>query len=190
MFWHASVLPSICLSTGGYPYPTMLCNISQNAMGQTLGGTLPGPAGVGTLLGGTLLGSTLLGGIPCWGEYPDRVPPGQDGGYPGRVPAQQGTPLARSGQGGYPVKTTEGVVTTCQAVCLLRSHRRTFLLFSCLTWLMEDWSSKINAFKKNMYVPLLNDIYRPHPKDEREVMVSVCSHWWGGGVPQGTYPPI
>ena len=34
------VCPSICLSTGGwwYPYPIMLCNITQNAMGQTLGG--------------------------------------------------------------------------------------------------------------------------------------------------------
>ena len=59
---------------GGYPYPIMLCNISQNAMGQTpggvpsQGGTLPGPGGGGTLLGG----------------------------YPGRVH----TPPARSGWGG------------------------------------------------------------------------------------------
>ena len=30
---------SFCLSTGrGYPYPIMLCNITQNAMGQTPGG--------------------------------------------------------------------------------------------------------------------------------------------------------
>ena len=75
MFWHASVHPSIhpwfCLSTGGgggggrYPYPIMLCNISQNAMGQ--------PGGGGTLVGGTLpggvpcQGGTLLGGVPCRG---------------------------------------------------------------------------------------------------------------------------
>ena len=67
----------------------------------------------GTLQGGTLLGDypdgwvTLPGGIPCRG-YPIRVHPwpGQDvggypawGRYPGRVPPQQGTPLARSGWG-------------------------------------------------------------------------------------------
>ena len=32
------VCPSICLFTGGYPYPIMLCNISQNSMEQTGGG--------------------------------------------------------------------------------------------------------------------------------------------------------
>ena len=52
-----------------YPYPIMLCNISQNAMGQLGGyparssrggGTLPGPAGGGgTWPGG---GGTLPGG--------------------------------------------------------------------------------------------------------------------------------
>ena len=36
-----------------YLYPITLCNISQNAMGQPGGGTLPGPAGGG---GGTLAG--------------------------------------------------------------------------------------------------------------------------------------
>ena len=87
----------------------MLCNISQNAMGQTPrgvpsqvqpgGGNLPGPA----------RGGTLPGGYPA-------------GGYPGRVsprPGQDG--------GGYPVRTTEGVLTTRRAVGLLRSRRRTFL---------------------------------------------------------------
>ena len=65
MFWHVSVLPSINLSVhgGGYPYPIMLCNISQNAMGQLGGGTLPGPAGGGTLVGGV----PWLGGYPGWG---------------------------------------------------------------------------------------------------------------------------
>ena len=79
----------------------MLCNISQNAMGQTPGGgTLPGPAG---------------GGVHCWVQ-PD--------GYPaGGVPCQGGYPA-----GGYPVRTTGGVLTTRRAVCLLRSRRRTFLL--------------------------------------------------------------
>ena len=55
------VLTYVCLSVqGGYPYPIMLCNISQNAMGQTPGGgTLPGPAGVG--------GYPAGGGVPCQG---------------------------------------------------------------------------------------------------------------------------
>ena len=113
----------------------MLCNISQNAMGQTLVGgggyparsrqggctlpgpaggggcTLPGPARGGTLLGGTKVGSppARSGGVPCWG--------GNKVGYP----------PARSGRGGYPVRTTEGAHTTRRAVCLLRSRRRTFL---------------------------------------------------------------
>ena len=80
---------------GGYPYPIMLCNITQNSMGQTTRGegTQPGPAGgvpCQVRMGGTLLGGTL---------------PGQDRGYPGRVPPRQGTPRARTGvpcPGGYP----------------------------------------------------------------------------------------
>ena len=32
--------------------------------------------------------------------------------------------------GGYPVRTTEGVLTTRRVVCLLRSRRRTFLFIS------------------------------------------------------------
>ena len=63
----------------------MLCNITQNSMGQTPGGgTWSGPGGGVTLLGATLPGGTLPGGYPA-------------GGYPGRVP-----PPARSGWGGYP----------------------------------------------------------------------------------------
>ena len=71
---------------GGYPYPIMLCNISQNAMGQ-LGGTLPGPAGGGTLPG-PARGVPWQGGT-LGGPWP--------GGYPGGDPGQGGT-LA----GGYP----------------------------------------------------------------------------------------
>ena len=75
-------------TSGGYPYPIMLCNITQNAMGQ-LGGTLPGPAGgypgEGILVGGTLgvpwQGDTLAGGTLARGTLP--------GGYPaGGVPCQ------------------------------------------------------------------------------------------------------
>ena len=90
---------SVCLSTGGYPYPIMLCNITQNVMGQP-GGTLPGPArgypaGGLPCQGHTLLGGTLAGvpypGVPLvggtlWGTLP--------GGYPAQgVPCQGGTQL-------------------------------------------------------------------------------------------------
>ena len=55
-----------CLSVcpqGGYPYPIMLCNISQNAKGQTPGGGYP---------------ARSSWGIPRYGTPPPR--PGQDGG--------------------------------------------------------------------------------------------------------------
>ena len=90
-----------------------------------------------------------LGQVPPPGGYPD--PPG---GYPGQVPPPRGgvpgprgvpgsgTPpggvpgpprgVPRSGTtplGGYPGRTTEGVLTTRRAVCLLRSRRRTFLFY-------------------------------------------------------------
>ena len=73
-----SIHLSICLSTGGtgYPYPIMLCNISQNAMGQTPGGggTLPGPAGGVPCQ--IHLGGTLPGGYPAGGGYPGRTAEG------------------------------------------------------------------------------------------------------------------
>ena len=59
-------------------------------------------------MGGTLLGGTQVG-----------YPPARSGWG---VPCQGGYPV-----GGYPVRTTEGVLNTRQAVCLLRSRRRTFL---------------------------------------------------------------
>ena len=61
--------------------------------GVPYGGTLPGE-------GGTLLG------IPCPGGYPTGYPPG-------RVPPQPG-----QDGGGYPVRTTEGVVTMRYASCV------------------------------------------------------------------------
>ena len=111
------------------------------------GGTLPGPArGVpwpggypgwgGTLprgvpwLGGTLVGGTLPGGCPTRGV------PWLGGTLPGGVP-WSGTPPGQVRMGGYPApgggypgRTTEGVLTTRRVVCLLRSRRRTFLLHS------------------------------------------------------------
>ena len=117
MFWHASVLPSICLSTGGvpishnalkhfpecygadtggggYPYPIMLCNISQNAMGQTLGG-YPYPIMLCNItqnsMGQTPRGGTQpgpAGGVPC------QVRTGGTllGVYPSRVPPSRVPP--------------------------------------------------------------------------------------------------
>ena len=141
---------------GGYPYPIMLCNITQNAMGQTPGGGYPArsswgggyparsgrgyPAKGGTLLGvpcqGYPAGGTLAGGyLP--GGYPSRVPPGQvrmggtQVGYPPAGYPPGGVPPLPPGQvrmGGYPIRTTEGILTTRRAVGLLRSRRRTFLL--------------------------------------------------------------
>ena len=73
-----------------------------------------------------------LGRVPHWQGTPQ---PGQDGGYPGRVsPTGQGTPPGQVRMGGrwYPVRTTEGVLTTRRAVCLLRSRRRTFLFLNVL----------------------------------------------------------
>ena len=102
-----SIHPSINLSVhrGGYPYPIMLCNISQNAMGQ-LGGV---PCQV------------QLGGVPCQvqpGGYPGRggtlagVYPGRGGTLARGVPWPGGTlargvpwPLA----GGVPWPLTRGV---------------------------------------------------------------------------------
>ena len=113
---------------------------------------VPGPPG--GYLTGYPPGGYLTGGVPDWVPprgvpgrvlpprgVPDWVPPGgyltgyppggvPDWGDPGQVPPGQvrmgGVPCW--GWGGYPGRTTEGVLTTRRAVCLLRSCRRTFLL--------------------------------------------------------------
>ena len=139
---------------GGYPHPIMLCNIFQNAMGQTpMGGTLPGPAVGVPCWGVPCQGSTLPEGYPARG-YPGRVlspQPGHDGGIL-LGGTQIGYPQARSGWGGtlpgatqvgYPPGTPPpGQVRTrwvpCRGGIQLgqqkeyslhggRSHRRTFL---------------------------------------------------------------
>ena len=88
------VCPSINLSVhrGGYPYPIMLCNISQNAMrwggypDPPWGGTqVRYPPWLGTPPGG---GGTRVR-YPPGGGYPGQVPP--RGGYPGQVPPRGGT---------------------------------------------------------------------------------------------------
>ena len=101
---------------GGYPYPIMLCNISQNAMGQPGGyptrssqGGVPclvqlgegypvwsswgvpwrGGTLSGPARGDTLAGGTLVGGILVGGNLPG----GTQVGYPqGTPPGQRGVP--------------------------------------------------------------------------------------------------
>ena len=82
----------------------------------------------------------LASAFEGWGKVmfsqvcvPQGTPPPNPGmGYPLHRP-WMGYPLARSGQGvpqvpPPPARTTEGVLDTRRAVCLLRSRRRTFLL--------------------------------------------------------------
>ena len=101
------------------------------------GGSLPGPAGGGTLPGGALPGGVPCQGVPCWGSTLLGGYPARRGTLPGgTLPLLGGTPPARPGRGGtlpggYPVRTTEGVLTTRRAVCLLRSRRRTLFFLIC-----------------------------------------------------------
>ena len=113
----------------------------------TLGGRgyppRPGPeGGEPTLAGGTYLGQVQMGGgtYPGWGgggylpwPGPDRGIPTLAGGtYLGQV--QTGGTYLGPGEGGYPkVGTPVQGLATRQAVCLLRSRRRTFLflLYTC-----------------------------------------------------------
>ena len=61
-----SIHPSVCPQGGGYPYPIMLCNISQNAMRQWGGGTRTPPGGYQTRPPGQDRRSThyTAGGMP------------------------------------------------------------------------------------------------------------------------------
>ena len=86
---------------GGYPYPIMLCNITQNSMGQTPRGVpcQVQPGGV-PCLGDTLPGGTQVGYLPARSDrgypargYPDRVPPSQV--RTGGVPCWGGTQLGQ-----------------------------------------------------------------------------------------------
>ena len=98
----------VCSHLGGYPYPIMLCNISQNAMGQPGGYPARSSQG-GTLAGGYPgRGGTLARGVPWWGVPWQGVPwsgtptpqPGQDGGYPDRGGTQVGQQKEYSLHGG------------------------------------------------------------------------------------------
>ena len=130
---------------GGYPYPIMLCNITQNSMGQTPGwgyparssrgeGTLPGPAGGVPCPGGTLPRGTLPGGYPLGGTLPGgtplggTLPGGTQVGYPqAGCPPQPGQDRGYPARGGTQLGQQKEYSLHRWAVCLLRSHRRTFL---------------------------------------------------------------
>ena len=76
----------VCSRGGGYLYPIMLCNISQNAMGQ-LGGGYPARSSQGGYPARSSWGGVPWPGGVSWpGGYPGQ------GGYPGR-----GGTLARGG---------------------------------------------------------------------------------------------
>ena len=108
---------------GGYPDPPGGVPGQVPPRGDTRSGTPPG-----------VPGPPPPGGVPGppTGGYPD--PPR---GYPVRYPPRGGTQVGQQkeyslhGGGGYPGRTTEGVLTTRRAVCLLRSRRRTFLFGNC-----------------------------------------------------------
>ena len=118
---HLSFHQSVCPrgGGGGYPYPIMLCNISQNAMGQTPGGGVPishnalqhfpechgadtwGGVPCQVQPGGYSARSSR--GVPCWGGYPARgYPPGQvrTRGYPALGGTQVGYPPGQVRRGG------------------------------------------------------------------------------------------
>ena len=141
----------LCLGEGGYPargYPAG----GYPAKGGTQVGYPPGQVRMGVPCWGTgvpcwgrgvpcqvctLLGGTLLGGYPAGGTHvgypPARsgcggtLPGGTQIGYPWQDTCPCQVRMGGYPAGGYPVRTTEGVLTTRRAVCLLRSRRRTFL---------------------------------------------------------------
>ena len=94
---------------GGYPYPIMLCNITQNSMGQKPGGGGRYPAR-SRLGGGYPAGGYPAGGVPCQG-VPCRGYPvgGTQVGYP--LLGQDGATLPEGGtQVGYPARGAPGRV--------------------------------------------------------------------------------
>ena len=74
----------------------MLCNISQNAMGQPGGGGYPARSSWGGYPGG---------GVPCLGGYPARGGTLPGGTLPGGTQLGGTLPGGYPG-GGYPVRTT------------------------------------------------------------------------------------
>ena len=128
-------------SAGGYPYrvPPSRVPLSQD------GGTHRVTPQQGTLhsLGQVRTGQVRMGGTLLGGTLP--------GEYPGRVPPSRVHPPGQIRTGGYPVRTTEGVLTTRWAVCLLRSRRRTFLYLICIQFVHQKTISNLNIYKVNVF---------------------------------------
>ena len=122
------VMFSVCSHLGGYPYPIMLCNITQNAMGQPGGYPARSSRG-GTLPGGTLAGGYPGGGVTWPGGYPGWGYPGQGGtlagGYPG-----WGVPWP----GGVPSQDNIGSTCYMAGSMPLAFTQEDFLVFVVCTW--------------------------------------------------------
>ena len=153
MFWHVSVLVSV--HRGGQP----------EGGGQVPGGWVrsqgggSGPGGVRSQGGSVRRGGQVPGGVSQ--GWVDQVPGGS---------GPRGVSWGKGGQpGGYPVRTTEGVVTTWRAVCLLRSRRRTFLLIcvyvvkenNCKLWRKNNNTMMfvVESWRENCVVGSLKSVF-------------------------------
>ena len=117
MFWHVSVLPSVC-PRGGYPYPIMLCNIVQNAMGQTSGGC---PARSSQ---GGYPARSSRGGVPCQGGYPAGGTLLGGEFYPARGGTQLGQQKEYSLHGGRYASCVHAGGLSCFNRCLHNRRRK------------------------------------------------------------------
>ena len=134
--WVPPIGPGWGVPNGGVPHLGYTSPIRPIWGGTTTGGTPPqvpllGPGqGIPQQGGVSHLGyphQTWLGGTPTGEDIPLRVPPIR--------PGQGGTLM-----GGTPPQVRDGVLDTVRSVCLLRSHRRTFL-FQCIFGLNIPFSN-------------------------------------------------
>ena len=123
-------------------------------------------------------GGTWSGNPP--GGVPSQVPPrgtrtprGDPGGGGTQTPpgggggTRSGPP--RGGGGVYPGRTTEGVLTTRRAVCLLRSRRRTFLLVRKM-WRRSKTKIRIQLSHWHLHIVLHASYFSRH-------LSFLWSHW-------------
>ena len=185
--------PAYVVRREGNSFTLFVCP-HRGGPGPPRGGYLTGypPGGSGYPPGGVQVppprGGTWLGTPP--GGYLTRypLPPGglgtPPGGGPGTPPG--GVPDRVPPRGGSPGRTTEGVLTTRRAVCLLRSRRRTFLfnlILKCLSywhlkvvkWFCTIWQNKVLlsqlsaagfCFRMRCIIPSIN--LSSHPTDLSE----------------------
>ena len=81
----------VCLHLGGYPYPIMLCKITQSSTGQTPGG-YPARSSWGGILPGSAggpPGQVRMRGYPAGGTLPGYSPPARSGWGGGNQLQQQ-----------------------------------------------------------------------------------------------------